>query len=112
MVAPQALWTAAHYGLHTKYIVINNLGRSTYNLQLLSTPGSPLRVQLDNPPVSFRDLATSMRVPAGQISMMSELEPALQHMFETQGPFLLDVHVSDGHFEQQALDKERAASNS
>lgn len=112
MVAPQALWTAAHYGLHTKYIIINNLGRSTYNLQLLSTPGSPLRVQLDNPPISFKDLAASMRVPAGQISLMSELEPALQNMFETQGPYLLDVLVCDGQMEQQALDKQRAATNS
>jgi len=112
MVAPQALWTAAHYGLHTKYIVINNLGRSTYNLQLLSTPGSPLRVQLDNPPISFKDLAASMRVPSGQISLMSELEPALQNMFETQGPYLLDVLVCDGQMEQQALDKQRAATNS
>ncbi len=112
MVAPQALWTAAHYGLHTKYIVINNLGRSSYNLQLLSTPGSPLRVPLDNPPVSFKDLATSMRVPAGQISMMSELEPALQHMFETQGPFLLDVLVSDAPVGQSSLDKREAVSNS
>jgi len=111
LTAPQALWTAAHYGLHTKYIVINNLGRSTYNLQLLSTPGSPLRVQLDNPPVSFRELASSMRVPAAQVSIISELENALQHMFETQGPCLLDVHISDGFQAQSALDKQRAATN-
>lgn len=111
LVAPQALWTAAHYGLHTKYIVINNLGRSTYNLQLLSSPGSPLRVQLDNPPVSFKELASSMRVPAGQISTMAELEPALQHMFETQGPCLLDVHISDAPQTPTMLDKQRAATN-
>jgi benzoylformate decarboxylase len=112
LTAPQALWTAAHYGLHTKYIVINNLGRSTYNLQLLSTPGSPLRVQLDNPPVSFREMASSMRVPAAEVSIMSELENALQHMFETQGPCLLDVHITDGFNPQPVLDKERAATNS
>lgn len=92
---PQALWSASHYGLHTKYVIVNNLGRSTYNLQLLTTPGSPQRIQLDNPPIAFAELASSMRVPSAQISIMAELEPALQHMFETPGPYLLDVHVSD-----------------
>jgi thiamine pyrophosphate-dependent acetolactate synthase large subunit-like protein len=53
-----------------------------------------------------------MRVPAAEVSIMSELENALQHMFETQGPCLLDVHITDGFNPQPALDKERAATNS
>lgn len=107
--SPQALWSASHYGLHSKFVVVNNLGRSSYNLQLLTTPGSPQRVQLDNPPVAFAELASSMRVPSAQVSMMAELEPALQHMFETPGPYLLDVHVSESAA-NESLDFEEASA--
>lgn len=111
LACPQSLWTAAHYGMQTKFIVVNNLGRSSYNLQLQTAPGTPARIQLDNPSIAFKDLAGSMRVPSAQISVMSELEPALQHMFESPGPFLLDVLISDSLEQITSLDKARLATN-
>ncbi|HEY9786206.1 MAG TPA: thiamine pyrophosphate-binding protein [Candidatus Obscuribacterales bacterium] len=106
---PQSLWSASHYGLHTKFVIVNNQGKSSFNLQLLTTPGTPQRIQLDNPPVAFAELASSMRVPSAQISIMAELEPALQHMFETPGPYLLDVHVAESE-KSGALDYQEASA--
>jgi benzoylformate decarboxylase len=90
---PQVFWTASHYGLRVKFILVNNLGRSSYSVRMAPIPESPGRVLLDNPAIDYPELAQSMRVPAASVATMGELEPALKTMFETPGPYLLDVHI-------------------
>ncbi|HEY9677388.1 MAG TPA: thiamine pyrophosphate-binding protein [Drouetiella sp.] len=92
---PQALWTAAHYGLHVKFIVVNSLGRTNYNVRLTPSVRSEARIFLDNPPLAFTELSRAMRVPGNTVSVMSDLEEALNQMFESPGPFLLDVHIDE-----------------
>jgi thiamine pyrophosphate-dependent acetolactate synthase large subunit-like protein len=36
-----------------------------------------------------------MRVPAQSVDKIATLEKALQEMFRTPGPYVLDVHVRD-----------------
>lgn len=91
---PQALWTAAHYGLHVKFIVVNNLGRTNFSVRLAPMPDAN-RMLLDNPAIDFPELARSMRVPAATVGTIGSLETSLQYMFETPGPYVLDVHIDD-----------------
>jgi len=92
---PQALWTAAHYGLHVKFVVVNNLGKTNLSLRLAPIDNNPNQVLIDNPPFDLPSLSRSMRVPAASVSTISQLETALQQMFETPGPYLLDVQIED-----------------
>jgi len=93
LYAPQAFWTAAHYNLPVKFIVVNNLGRANFTLHLVPELNSSNRVLLDNPAVAIPQLAHSMRVPSASVDTVSGLEKALQTMFETPGPFVLDVRI-------------------
>lgn len=82
---PQTLWTAAHYGLHVKFVVVNSLGRTNYNVRLTPSVRSEARIFLDNPPLAFSELSQAMRVPGTTVSLMANLEDALKEMFETPG---------------------------
>jgi benzoylformate decarboxylase len=90
---PQAFWTAAHYGLRVKFIVVNTMGRRNFGLNLAPVPSERGRVLIDNPHISIPELARSMRVPSMSIADMGGLESGLRKMFETPGPFVLDVHI-------------------
>ena len=50
---------------------------------------------LDNPEIDVPALARSMKVPATSVETIAALEQSLQQMFETPGPYLLDVHIDD-----------------
>lgn len=90
---PQALWTAAHYRLNVKLVLVNSLGTSNYNLQL---PGFPrINSTLDNPQVFFPDLSASMTIKSQRVLTMAQLEPALTKMFESNSPFIVDVRIQD-----------------
>jgi thiamine pyrophosphate-dependent acetolactate synthase large subunit-like protein len=90
---PQALWTASHYGLNVKFIVVNSLGRRNFGLNLSPIANEKGRIFIDNPHISMPELARSMRVPSMSIADMGGLESGLRKMFETPGPFVLDVHI-------------------
>lgn len=90
---PQALWTAAHYNLNVKIVVVNTIGTSNFNLQL---PGlSRVNIPLEHPQVFFPDLANSMSVKSAHVLTMAQLEPALTKMFDVDGPFIVDVRIQD-----------------
>jgi benzoylformate decarboxylase len=93
LYGPQAFWTAAHYNLPVKFIVVNNLGRANFSLHLVPELNTTNRVLLDNPAVTIPQLAHSMRVPSSSVDTVSALEKSLQTMFETAGPFVLDVQI-------------------
>lgn len=97
---PQALWTASHYGLSIKLVVLNNQGYGSLGRQDSSSGQDDkadkeisLSTDIKNPPVSLVELAGAMAVPSSSISKFAELEPAIKAMFETSGPYLLDVRI-------------------
>jgi benzoylformate decarboxylase len=89
---PQALWTASHYNLAVKVVVLNNQGYGPV-AQAAHTDDPMNMLELRDPPVSFLDLAAAMGLPANTISTRSELEPGISEMLKTDGPYLLDVKV-------------------
>jgi benzoylformate decarboxylase len=90
--SPQALWTAAHYGLNTKVVVVNTRGRDSLNVHL---GVSEHHLPLDKPEIYFPELSQAMRVPAVKVSTMGQLEAALETMFDTAGPYLIDARVNE-----------------
>ncbi len=90
--APQALWTAAHYGLNTKFVIVNTRGSDSLNLHL---GVSENKFPLDKPEIYFPELSQAMRVPALKVTTMGQLESALENMFESAGPFLIDARIQE-----------------
>jgi len=80
LCAPQALWSAAHYMLQVKFIVVNSLGRANFSMRLLN-PGGASRMLLDNPSIDVPALAGSMRVPSTSVSTIQALEHARRVCF-------------------------------
>jgi len=93
LYGPQAFWTAAHYNLPVKFIVVNNLGRANFSLHLLPELNNANRKLLDNPTVTIPQLAHSMRVPSASVDTVAAFEKSLQTMFDKPGPFVLDVQI-------------------
>jgi len=95
---PQALWTAAHYQLNVKFIIVNSRGAnnlaSEFELYMAQPDDKSSSFPLDKPEVEFPLLAQSMRVMANKVETMAELEAALTKVFEEKGPCFLDVRVS------------------
>lgn len=85
----QSLWTARHYGLGAKIVVLNNQGYSLDHYNKLNASDGV--VDIKDPSISFLEIAKSMAVPGRSICKPGELETALKDMFNTQGPYLLEV---------------------
>ncbi|MBP6744000.1 thiamine pyrophosphate-binding protein [bacterium] len=88
--ATQALWTAAHYVLNTKVILVNNGGSDSLNLHL---GNADHQFPLDCPEIEFSQLAKAMTIQALKAETMGQLEHALGMMFDSTGPFLIDARI-------------------
>ena len=103
MYTIQALWTAAKYGIAAKFIICNN---GSYHLlklnidqywkeQNIAAHAHPTSFDLSQPVTDFVSVAKGMHVPALRVERAEQLESAIQQMLESEGPFLLDVIVSE-----------------
>jgi benzoylformate decarboxylase len=95
---PQALWTAAHYNLNVKFIVVNSRGAnnlaSDFELYVSDAGNESTQFPLDKPEIEFPLLAQSMGVSSATVSTMGALEAALTKVFEDKSPRLLDVRIA------------------
>ncbi|MBI4534372.1 MAG: thiamine pyrophosphate-binding protein [Candidatus Melainabacteria bacterium] len=88
---PQGLWTASHYNLAVKTIVLN---RQRYDLLWAKSLGCHNEAtKIEKPLVQLVELANSLGVPANSVASMSAVERALVELIEARGPYLLDVHT-------------------
>ncbi len=90
---PQALWTARHYGMNTKFVIANTQGRGRLNIMPSAPSRRPPRFQISNPDISLAALAKSMDVTAIEAPRFSDLESALTRLFADPGPALVDVRI-------------------
>jgi benzoylformate decarboxylase len=103
MYAPQALWTAAHYGLPVTYVVANNasyailksgmLGFGLPNAKRGVFPG----MDLVSPEIDYLALARSMGVTAERVDKPGALRDALARALGHPGPALVDVAIDRGY---------------
>lgn len=99
MYTIQALWSAARHHVDVKFVVCNN--RSYRLLQLnieqfwkergIAHHDFPISFDLSHPAIQFAELARGMGVAAVRVSEPHEIGPAIDQMFGTPGPFLIDL---------------------
>jgi benzoylformate decarboxylase len=92
---PQSLYTAASYGLPLKTVVLNRNGYRPHAMaaELMDTVADDQPEIYERPAISFVELARAFAVPANAVSKVSSVAPLIREMFETAGPYLLDVQV-------------------
>ena len=101
MYSIQALWSAANQGLQIAYIILNNSGYSILKERILAydgfaaASGRIIGMDLVNPSINFVQLAGALGVPGAEITDPDAIEPAVQRALSENGPFLLDVKISD-----------------
>ncbi|MGB2972136.1 MAG: thiamine pyrophosphate-binding protein [Candidatus Competibacter sp.] len=98
----QALWTAAHYRIGTKFVVCNNGGYRLLKLNLLDywrglglTPNQfpefPPSFDIADPGLDFVGLAQALGVPGQRVATPADITPAIEAMLAHDGPFLIDL---------------------
>ncbi|EOD68147.1 thiamine pyrophosphate-binding protein [Amycolatopsis vancoresmycina] len=99
MYTPQALWTAARYGIAARFVVCNN-GRYRlldHNLDQyraergIEPHGYPGGFALGDPEIGFVELAAAMGVDGVRVAKVSEVDDAVERMLAASGPFLIDL---------------------
>ncbi len=104
MYTIQSLWTAAHYNIGAKFVICNNQSYMLLKLNILQywreqahvAPHEfPHSFDLGDPIINFAQLAESMGVPAVCVDRAEDVPAAVQKMMETDGPFLIDMVISN-----------------
>lgn len=104
MYTIQALWTAAHHKVGAKFVVCNNQNYMLLKLNVLQywkdqvhLPARefPEPFSLKDPVIDFVGLANAMGVPGVKVEKPEQIGPAIQQMLAHDGPFLIDLVVTD-----------------
>lgn len=103
MYTIQALWTAAHHNIDTKFVICNNQSYKLLKLNIeqywkdIDVPQHdfPQPFDLTNPTIDFVALAQSMGVPGVKVTTPQEIGPAIERALEHKGPFLIDLLVTN-----------------
>lgn len=104
MYTIQALWTAARYRIGAKFVICNNQSYRLLKDNILQywreQVGEPVHkfpsgFDLGDPVIDFAALARSMGVPAVRVAHPENAEAAVRQMLETDGPFLVDMVISN-----------------
>jgi len=107
MYTLQAMWTAAHYGIHAKFVVCNNHSYRLLKQNLVDywadlgiNPESfPPPFSIGAPELDFVSLAKGVGVSGTRVTQPQEIGPAIQAMLVHKGPFLVDL-VLEGNVQR------------
>lgn len=95
LFAPQALWTAAHYGVAVRVIVSNNRGYDILKDGMRSYLGerqaSHLGMDILEPEIDYAGLAESLGVPGRRVLEPAQLRETLEWARDLPGPALVEV---------------------
>lgn len=104
MYTIQALWTAAHHQIGAKFIICNNQNYMLLKLNVLQYWRDQVQMperefpepfSLKGPVIDFAGLAQAMGVPGVKVEKPEQIGPAIQQMLTTEGPFLIDLVITD-----------------
>ena len=90
---PQALWTAGHYQLNSKFIIAKTQGVHSLKIAPSAPTKKALRWQFSDPRIDLKQLAEGFGIQGESVRTFGDLEPAISRLFETKGPRLLEVDV-------------------
>lgn len=110
MYTIQALWSAAHHGIGTKFVICNNRSYRLLklNIQQYWVDGQvpqrpfPRSFDLGDPDIDFARLAESMGVAAMRIEQPSQVAAGIERALAHDGPFLIDL-VIDGAVPEEVV---------
>jgi benzoylformate decarboxylase len=99
MYSPQALWSAAHYGARTIFIVFNN--RRYGVLQNVAkqlgyanaVAGRFVGMEVTDPAIDFQSLGAAMGVPAERAGEREGIGAAVSRALQRNGPSLIEVPI-------------------
>lgn len=103
MYTIQGLWTAKHYDIPVKYLVLNDLEYRALKKGMVKywrghgSPGPFIAMDLDDPPLDYAKLAAAFEIPARSIAKPSDLPAAMDELFSTPGVACLDVRIARFH---------------
>jgi thiamine pyrophosphate-dependent acetolactate synthase large subunit-like protein len=103
MYTIQALWTAAHYKIGAKFVICNNHSYKLLKLNIqqywnelrLPEHEFPISFDLSEPDIQFAALAQAMGVPGVRVERPEQIGPAIQQALEHDGPFLIDLVITN-----------------
>ncbi|MBL0174614.1 MAG: thiamine pyrophosphate-binding protein [Ignavibacteria bacterium] len=103
MYTIQALWTAVRHNIGAKFVICNNHTYMLLKLNIMEywkergieEHRFPDCFDIGSPVVDFAGLARSMGVPARTVDRPADVAAAIEEMLATDGPYLLDVVVSN-----------------
>jgi benzoylformate decarboxylase len=102
MYAPQALWTAAHYGLPITFVVPNNASYAILKSGMLSLglPGAKRGIfpgmDITLPEIDYVALARALGVTATRVDKPAALGDVLETALACDGPSLAEVPIDRG----------------
>jgi benzoylformate decarboxylase len=100
MYSPQALWTAATEDLPVVFAVVNNRQYRILKGYLAGRGGPSVRtgrfvgMELDDPPIDFLALATSMGVAATRVDHADDVGDVVRGALATGGPHLVELAIT------------------
>lgn len=107
LFSPQALWTAAHYGIGIKTVICNNSAYMAVKGSLLQHKGNAaatgkfVGVDLTEPSVNYPALCQGFGVPAWQVNESGKLCDTINEFLSHQGPAVLEVVVDPSEMEKR-----------
>lgn len=101
MYTIQALWTAAHYGIDAKFVVLSNRAygllknniNQYWKTQNITPHEYPDSFSITNPNLDFVSLAEGQGVEAVQAATEDDARKAAKAMLASKGAFLVDIVI-------------------
>jgi benzoylformate decarboxylase len=99
MYTIQALWSAVRHKTNAKFIVCNNGAYKLLDLNIdhywkdqgIEQHDFPIPFDLSFPALRFDSIASALGVESVRVEKYSEIEPAIDRMLSSEGPFLIDL---------------------
>lgn len=100
LYSPQSLWTAVNEDLPVTFVVINNREYNILKNFMRSQPhytsaqtGKFIAMDINNPPIDFLALATSMGMPSQRITQAGEIRSTVAEAIASNKPNLIEIRV-------------------
>jgi thiamine pyrophosphate-dependent acetolactate synthase large subunit-like protein len=99
MYTIQALWSAVRHKTSAKFVVCNNGAYKLLDLNIdhywkeqgIEKHDFPLPFDLSFPQLHFAQIAASMGLESVRVETFAQIEPAIDRMIASDGPFLIDL---------------------
>jgi benzoylformate decarboxylase len=94
----QSLWTAAHYDIPVKFIIIHNASYRLVKMNKMRQLGEQVKnkslgLDLEDPIIDYSQMAKAMGIKGQRVDQPDKLEKALKSVLDSAKPELIEVPV-------------------